>query len=286
MKWPIIMHINCFEQGQTIEEACKKCTEWGFDSIEFRSKRENIVEDAEDYLDSIHQAVEKYKVKEIIFGMPGLMLDGSDAEKEQDMEELMRFFELASARFKLSILNTFAGTLMNPDKNIPYEEYTKHGSSIAKEEHWEWAVKSFKTLGKFAQKHGFLLAFETHMAYLNDILEPTVRLVKKIDNPVVGINIDYANLINYKNVPSLKDAVNLAGDRLYYVHLKNSIALPGESRIRVGLGEGDINNREYLKILKETGYEGPLCIEVPRKGDREWYMKKDLEYLRKLIEEL
>jgi sugar phosphate isomerase/epimerase len=174
---------------------------------------------------------------------------------------------------------------MNQDKNIPYSEYTKHGSFIAKEEHWEWAVNCFKTLGKLAQKLGFLFAFETHMAYLNDILKSTIRLVKKIDNPAVGINLDYGNLVYYKDIPSLKDAVSLAGDRLYYVHLKNSIALPGENRIKVGLGEGDINNREYLKILKGTGYAGPLCIEVPRNGDREWYVRNDLKYLQKLIEE-
>lgn len=287
MKWPIIMHINCCEQGQTIEEACKKCSELGFDGIELRRKRSGVDEDAATYLDSVSRALEKYKIGRVLFGSPGIQkTEGTHAEKEQELEELVSFYEMASSRFQLSICNTFVGPIMNPDKNIPYEEYTRHGSYIAKEEHWKWAVDSFKTLGRLAEKLGFVFSFETHMCYLNDIMESTLRLVREIGSPAVGINLDYGNLVYFRNVPSLKDCVDHTGDRLYYVHLKNSVAIPGEGRIGTGLGEGDINNREFLKILKGTGYTGPICIEVPRNGDREWFAKKDMEYLRKLIEEI
>lgn len=287
MMWPVIMHINCCEQGQTIEEVCRKCAELGFDGIEFRRKRSGVNEDAVTYLDSVSRAVGKYKIEKVLFGSPGLQkLEGTCAEKEQEMEELTSFYEMASSRFKLSICNTFAGPLMNPDKNIPYSEYTSHGSHTANEEHWKWAVDSFKTLGRLAEKLGFVFAFETHMCYLNDTLESTLRLVKEINCRTVGVNLDYGNLVGFKNVPSLKDCVRNTGDWLYYVHLKNSLASPGEGRIGTGLGEGDINNREYLKILKEAGYAGPVCIEIPRSGDREWFARKDMEYLRKLFEEI
>ena len=36
MEWPIIMHVNYCEQGQTIEEICEKAVKWGFDGVEFR----------------------------------------------------------------------------------------------------------------------------------------------------------------------------------------------------------------------------------------------------------
>ena len=42
MKLPLIMHINCCEQGQTIDDACRKCAELGFDGIEFRRKRSRV----------------------------------------------------------------------------------------------------------------------------------------------------------------------------------------------------------------------------------------------------
>jgi sugar phosphate isomerase/epimerase len=287
MKWPIIMHINCCEQGQTLEYACRKCAELGFDGIELRRKRSGVIEDTAAYLDTVSRALEKYKIKNVLFGSPGLQkTEGTGAEKEQEMEELISFYEKASSRFQLSICNTFVGPIMNPDKNIPYEEYTRHGSYTANEEHWKWAVDSFKILGRLAVKLGFVFAFETHMCYLNDTMESTLRLVREIASPVVGINLDYGNLVCFRNPPSLKDCVDQSGRKLFYVHLKNSEALSGGGRIEIGLGEGDINNREFLKILKETGYAGPVCIEVPRRGDREWFVRKDMEYLQKLMEEI
>lgn len=285
MNQPIIMHINCCEQGQSIEDACRKCAELGFDGIEFRRKRSVPEEDVKDYLDSVSREVEKYKIKYVLFGSPGLQkLNGSNAEREQELEEMSEFYELASSRFKLSVCNTFAGPLL--DKSVPYSEYTKNGSFIATDEHWEYAVNSFKELGKLAQKLGFRFAFETHMCYLNDTIESTVRLVKAIDNPAVGINLDYGNLVYFKDAPPLRETVALAGENLFYVHLKNSISLPGGGRIPTGLSDGDINNREFLKILKKAEYKGPLCIEVPRSGDREWFAEKDIHYLRKLMEKI
>jgi len=279
---PVIMHINICEQGQTLEEAFRNCSEMGFDGIELRRKRSGTDEAPEEYLDSVARAMEKYRVKNIIFGSPGLQkLEGTNSEKEAELEEMVRFFELASSRLQLFICNTFAGPLL--DKNVSYSEYTKNGSFFAKEEHWEYAVSSFNTLGKLAQKLGFRFAFETHMCYLNDTIESTVRLVREINNPAVGINLDYGNLIYFDNVPSIKDTVRLAGEKLFYVHLKNSLAVPGGGRIAAGLGEGAINNREFLKILKESGYTGPLCVEVPRPGDRLWFAENDLRYLRALM---
>lgn len=39
MTMPVIMHVNYCEQGQTLEEICRKAVGWGFDGVEFRRKR-------------------------------------------------------------------------------------------------------------------------------------------------------------------------------------------------------------------------------------------------------
>ena len=39
MRPPIIMHVNYVEQGQTVDEMCRKAVDWGFDGVEFRSAR-------------------------------------------------------------------------------------------------------------------------------------------------------------------------------------------------------------------------------------------------------
>lgn len=287
MTWPIIVHINTFEQGQTLEYACRCCAEWGFDGIEFRRKRAGMKEDAESYLDEIYRYTQKYKIRNVIFGSPGLQKAwGTVEEREEELNELIKFYKLASQRFDLSLCNTFVGPIMNPAKDIPYEEYTKHGSFIAMEEHWKWAISSYREIGNLARKLGFLISFETHMNYLNDTVDATLRLVKEINCPNVGINLDYGNIIQFNNPPSLSETVEKTGDKLFYVHLKNSIGVGKTGRVNVGLGDGEINNRQFLKMLKEKGYKGPLCIENPRPGDREWYARNDLKYLKTIIEEI
>lgn len=55
------------------------------------------------------------------------------------------------------------------------------------------------------------------------------------------------------------------------------------SSIIMHVYEGEINHREYIKLLKESGYNGPICIEAPRAGDREWYALQDISYLKSII---
>lgn len=283
---PIIMHVNYCEQGQTIEEICFKAVEWGFDGVEFRRKRNGIVENVEEYLDSIAKAVAKSGLKEVIFGSPGPNLMVKDEKKrQQEIEEAINFYKLASERIKLSVCNTFTGTLVNEDKGVSRSDYDKHGSYAASEEQWRWAAEGFKHLGRLAEELNFKFAFETHMNYIHDLPAAAKKLVDMIANPAVGVNLDYGNAVYFKGAPSIKETISQVGASLFYVHLKNSIGLMN-SRIPTGLGEGEINHREYLRLLKATGYTGPICIEAPRSGDREWYAKQDIAYIKSLLKDL
>ncbi|MFH0795736.1 MAG: sugar phosphate isomerase/epimerase family protein [Candidatus Omnitrophota bacterium] len=287
MKSKIIMHVNYCEQGQTIPEICRKAVDWGFDGVEFRRKRGGVKESAEEYLDGIAGAAVKSKMKCVIFGAPGPNLLATDAdERRRETEEVVEFYRLASERFKLSVCNTTAGALFNPDKNVPYEKYEMHGSQAATKEQWDWTVSGFKVLGGLAEKLGFQLAFETHMHYLHDRPQAAKKLADLIDSPAVGVNLDYENYLNFPDHLSIRETVEAMGDRLYYVHLKNSIPGGKGVRFRSGLEEGEINNREFLRILKEKDYQGHICIEAPRPGDREHYAQQDIAYLKSVIRDI
>ena len=179
-----------------------------------------------------------------------------------------------------------AGSLLNTDKSIPGFNYDKHGSYAATEDQWKWASEGFKVLGKLAEKLKFKFAFEAHMNYIHDLPQAAKKLVDMIDIPSVGVNLDYGNTVYFKDKPSLKDAIVGLKDSLYYVHLKNSVGLRDGSRLPTGLGEGEINHREYIRLLNENNYTGPVCIEAPRGGDRELYAKQDIEYIKSVIKDL
>jgi len=293
MKNPLILHVNYVEQGQSISEMCEKAVAWGYDGIEFRSKRSQrkypeLNETPEQYLDSIAEAVQKTGLKHVLFGGPGANLMSSDDKvREEAIEECITFFKMAAERFKLTVCNTMTGPLST--KAEPSYKYDKQGSMIATPEQWEWAAEGFKTLGDLASKLGFRFAFETHMNYLHDLAESAKKLVDMIDKENVGINLDYCNIACFPKPVSLSETISICADRLYYVHLKNMFRLrntPYNSFIACGLGEGVINNREFLRILKKKSYEGPLCLEAPGQGDREWFAKQDIAYIRMLLKEL
>lgn len=292
MALPVIMHINYCEQGQSMEDVCYKAAAWGFDGVEFRGKRAGVEENSEQYLDMLEKAVRRAGLKHVIFGYDTTQaFTDEDCNREAMLEEVSDFYKLASERFKLSVNNAFSGVLLNKDKSVSYCDYDKNGSGTATPQQWKWAADSYKVLGKLAENLGFRFAFETHMCYLHDLPASARKLADMIDNPAVGINLDYGNTVYFKGeIPSVEEAVRITGNKLFYVHLKNSVGCGGGAggpgRIPVGLGDGEINNRIFLRKLKESGYAGPLCIEGPRPGDREWYAQQDIIYLKALIRDI
>ena len=131
----------------------------------------------------------------------------------------------------------------------------------------------------------FSMAFETHFNYIHDLPEPTMKLLKLIDNPVFGVNMDYGNAIQFPEHPSVADTIDAYKDKLLYIHLKNSICIQGEHK-PCALSEGEINHREYLKKLKAVGYKGPIAIEATRLGDREWFAKQDFDYYKAVTQKI
>ncbi|HHT28278.1 MAG TPA: sugar phosphate isomerase/epimerase [Firmicutes bacterium] len=287
MTAPIIMHVNYCEQGQTIEEMCLKAVKWGFDGIEFRRVRRGVAETMEEYLDAIAVAQRKSGLNYVLFGGPGPDLMTTDAAKrEAALAECERFYTLAGERFNLTVCNVMSGGLRNPDPSVPASDYDRQGSFAAQEHHWQQAAEGYRRLGDIAAKYNYRLAFETHMNYLHDTPQATRKLVDLIDHPHVGINLDYGNAVYFKGMASLQETIRLCGDKLYYVHLKNSTANPGGGRIPTALSEGAINQREFVRLLKQHDYSGPICIEAPRPGDREWYAQQDLAYIKSVLADL
>ncbi len=285
MSVPVIMHVNYCEQGQTILEICEKAVSWGFDGVEFRRKRARVDETVEGYLDSIAEGVQKSGLKYVLFGGPGPNLNNEDkGAREAEIQSAIDFFRMASERFKLTVNNTFTGGLTNKTPGVPAADYTQHGSFIATEDQWSWAAE-FKELGKLANELGFRFAFEAHMNYIHDTPAAAKKLADLIDEPSVGVNLDYGNAVYFPKNPSIADTIKALGNKLYYVHLKNSISIAGK-RFPTGLSEGEINHREYLRLLKESGFDGPICIEAPRPGDREFYAQVDLAYTKSLLKDI
>jgi sugar phosphate isomerase/epimerase len=283
----LILHINYYEQGQSLETACRDAVKLGFDGIEFRRKRAGKDETQEQYLDEIEAAVSKSGLKQVVFGSPGPDLTGGDAaHRDSEIEAARDFYTHVQKRFGTTICNTFGGSLLNPDPQIPYNEYTKQGSGIATDEQWQWAIEGFKSLAKTMEEIGLKLAFETHMGYIHDTPEGVKKLVDEVGSSQIGALLDCGNIALFPNSPSVSSQVELLGERIFYLHLKNLFVFAHGGYVCTSLADGHINNRELLKTLKAMNFSGPICIEAPRAGDREWFAREDMNYLQSLLNDL
>jgi len=283
----IVMHINYMEQGQDLAAVCGKAASWGFDAVEFRRKDTSGRLDLKEYLEIIARSFKESGLKSVLFGGPGFDFTSRDPEvRNAQLEEAKEFYTAASDTFDLSVCNILVGPVLNPGKDIPYRQFSAHGSFLADNEQFNWAVENMKKLAAMAEEKGITLAFETHGVYLHDTPDAALRLVKAVGSDAVGVNLDYGNILNIPGSPPLPDTVSMLKDRIKYVHLKNSIPVPGGAPIKTALGDGVINNREFLKLLKGIGYDGPVGIESPRPGDREWFAREDIGYLKKIMAEV
>ena len=286
MAFPIIMHINYCEQGQTMEEVCRFAAKKGFDGIEFRQKRYGIEEDRIEYLDTLKKYTEYYGIRYVLFGGPGINVMTQDQAKIQaEIDNYKGFLDAAGQRFQLSVINFFTGSLTDPNQPMNALSYGLHGSACAQDWHWEVAADACRQIADYAKPLGVKFAFETHMNYLHDYAESARKLVDLIDRDNFGINLDYGNSVYFKGIAPLEEAIDICGDKLFYTHMKNSIPA-ADGRTPTALGEGVINHRIYVKKLKAIGFQGLVGIEAPRPGDRELFAENDLHYIKSVIADL
>ena len=281
---PILLHANYFEQGQSVERACQLAREMGADGIEFRRQPPKHTGTDLQYLDVVSRALDKYPLAWVSIGGPGVDLMGDDGEmRAKEIERAENFFRKAASRFRLNVVNTFAGSLRHADSSLPYLEYWHHGSAIATCEQWSNAVEGFQHLGAVAGELGFRLAFETHGVYLHDTLKASLDLVRKVNSPHVGLLWDQANLLIFPEHPSFDEVIDTVGPDLFAVHVKNLLVPPQQFLAVSALSQGILNIRDQVARLLKAGYDGPFCLEAPRDGDREHFAREDFTYFRSVL---
>lgn len=292
----IIMHINYGEVKilhygkKTIDDICKMAANIGFDGIEFRGNPPVELSSLsyDEYIDEIGRCKNKYGLKRIVVCLA--TKSAFECDKDNTDKEIDKIALQAKKAYNVcgtDVFNTFASPIVSSLSSAPKASYEFHGSYAATQEDWDKTVIVYQKLGKKLEDYGLKFAFETHMNYIHDLPAPTKKLVDLIDSPQIGINMDFGNVAYFPGYPDLEETIDLYNDKLFYTHLKNSNGIPEiQRRLPCALSEGEINHRIYLSKLKEIGFKGPIGIEAPRPGDREWYARCDFNYVKSLINDI
>jgi sugar phosphate isomerase/epimerase len=112
-----------------------------------------------------------------------------------------------------------------------------------------------------------------HLETGQETADDLLQFIKAVDRPNLFINFDPANMILYGTGDPI-EALRKVGSFVKSVHCKDGkwSDQPGKTwGQEVRLGDGDVGMENYLKTLKEIGYEGPLTIEreIPQEVDRQ-----------------
>jgi len=284
------MHINYAElKGNsfgknTVDSICRMAAETGFDGVEFRGKIPVELEGLSfrEYAELIAEGKKKYGLSDIIFGIAVSDCASEDKElREKSISDAIEKAKLAREICGTAICNTQAKWTCSAISTAPASAYEFHGSAAATDEEWKLTADAYCRIADELKKIKVRFAFETHMKHIHDLPEASRKLVDLIGNPMVGINLDYGNIFAFPNRPTVEESIDICGDKLFYVHLKNAFYIPGTTNyIATSLGDGAINHFTYLQKLREVGFTGPICIEAPRSGDRIWFAKQDMEYYK------
>jgi len=183
-----------------------------------------------------------------------------DGERYSDQETVKRTVGFRPVHLQRERL-AYAKSCVDFAEAIGTKIVTLHMGFLPKESEDSIYVamrESVSTLAAYAQPKGITISLETGQ----ETGEELARFLDSITSVRVGVNFDFANLILY-GLDSSPRALRRLLDRVTSVHVKDGVP-PAEPRLlgrEVRLGEGRAEVTECLRLLRDSGFQGPYIIE-------------------------
>lgn len=215
---------------------------------------------------SVHQLMAQYNVTASGLGYYPNPLSSNDDEARAAVEHLMGVIE-GAAKLGLKVVNTFVGR--DPTRTIDSQ--------------WDRFLKTWEPIVAHAEKHGVRIGIENcPMSFGEDewpggknlAVSPVVwrRMFSDIPSQSWGLNFDPSHFI--LQMMEYCEVLYEFRDRLVHVHAKDVridraklnqygvFAFPKHWHSPKLPGMGDVNWGRFLGTLADTGYNGPLVVEV------------------------
>jgi len=157
-------------------------------------------------------------------------------------------------------------------------------------------VQACREIANYADSYGITTSVENHGYYIQ-AADRVQRLVQEVNRPNYKTTLDIGNFmcVDENSVVSVKKNLPFAS----IVHLKDfywrpSYQDPGEGWFRTAAGnylrgaitgQGDIDMREVLRVIKHSGYDGYISIEFEGMEDCVQGSRISLQNVRKLWDE-
>lgn len=123
-------------------------------------------------------------------------------------------------------------------------------------------IEKMTTIGKVAQQHGVTMCVHPHYGTNVETVSELAYFAENTDPAYVSLCLDTAHTILGKGDPVEIFAKYV--ERIEYVHIKDLMpVLNPENPMKsfLDLGDGRVDFPGVLKVLRQGGYDGVLCVE-------------------------
>jgi sugar phosphate isomerase/epimerase len=136
------------------------------------------------------------------------------------------------------------------------------GGKADDESTFQPVVDSLGRLADRAKGFGVTLCFKAHVGQYVYNTPTTLKVLAALDHPNLGLDMDPSHIWRAGEDPV--DAIGAVVGRIRHVHIrdcKGRQTNPGLPEMQTN-GRGDINLLGYLCVLYQSGYTGPVDLEI------------------------
>ncbi|WP_042354074.1 sugar phosphate isomerase/epimerase family protein [Bacillus rubiinfantis] len=246
------------------------------------------VVDNPELADEIKAKAESVGIELSAYSMPANFIQETEAAFYDEVERIKTHVDVAN-RMGIKILRHDVTAF-----SLKPEEMTIHYF----EEHYEKMVKGSQLIADYAAQYGMTTTIENH-GFNVQTSDRVQRVIHGVNRENFKTTLDVGNFLCIDEEPlvGVKKNIKYAAT----VHLKDFYIRPyyenpgggewfrtvNENYLRGAIvGHGDINIREILKIVKNSGYDSYLTIEFEGMEDCKVGSKIGMDNVRRLWDEV
>jgi sugar phosphate isomerase/epimerase len=222
--------------GHTIDAAFHAARMCGYDGIELSAidgMSEHVVLDRwREIVPKIRELSEKYELPLLAMEQPS-----------QDAARMELAFQ-AAAELSIPIINCGPGGKADDESTF------------------QPVVDSLGKLADRAKQFGVTLCFKAHVGQYVYNTPTTLKVLEALDHENLGLDMDPSHIWRAGENPV--EAIAAVAGKIRHVHIrdcKGREKSPGPPELQAN-GRGDIDLLGYLRVLHESGYSGPVDLEV------------------------
>lgn len=276
------------EISSDLETAMELASDWGIHNFELRGYGSQRVPAFTNYQKQrVLELMEEYKAQVIAIS-PGLFkipypsnkrerfpLESIDANlygKWRDAQSLLNYH-----RYELLPASLEYAKEINANKVVIFSFDKGSSSQISAPDEVLLCLED--VVGQ-AQKKGIELVIEVEDNFWADTGKHTAEILKKIDNPYLGVNWDPGNSFEAGEIP-FPDGYQSVRGHVKHVHFKD-IVLTADGKFQYSIN-GQIDWASQIKALSDDGYDEYISVE-PHLQPKISSAKAVYERLKSLIE--